>query len=231
MSEIVERLKWHLYKRLILKHKVRGFNAHPLTFVCPKSTFDEYSHVMKNSKVIKSNIGRFSRISGGTVNYTDVGKFCAVAARTFVGGGGNHPLDQVSFHSIFYKASKYQHPKMRFVHEDIYNDAPEKVIIENDVWIGSDCFIKPGITISNGAVVASGSVVTKNVPPYAIVGGVPAKVIRYRHSPELINLLISSQWWDWPVDKLKVITNNFDKDRPLTVERFNTILIQASKLD
>jgi acetyltransferase-like isoleucine patch superfamily enzyme len=231
MSVFFEKLQWHFYRRFSMQKKVLGFNAHPFTFVCPKSTFSEFSHVMKNSTVINSEVGRFSRVSGGCLNYVSLGNFSAVAVRTFAGGGGEHPLDQVSFHSIFYKASRYQHPNMMFVNEDIYDDTPKKIIIENDVWVGSDCFIKPGVTIGNGAVIASGSAVVKDVPPYAIVGGVPAKVIKYRHSPELIELLISSEWWNWPIEKLKIITKNFDQDESLTVERFNEILLQASELD
>jgi chloramphenicol O-acetyltransferase type B len=231
MSELVEKMQWHLFKRAMMQKKVLGFNAHPFTFACPKSQFGEYSQLLKEAKIINSEIGRFTRVRGSTLSNAVVGDFSGIASRTFIGGGGEHPLDQVSFHSVFYKSSKYHYPNMRFVKEDIYNDKIKKVIIQNDVWVGSDCFIKPGVTIGNGAVIASGSVVVKDVPAYAIVGGVPAKVIKYRHTPELIELLVGSGWWHWPIDKLKVISKNFDQNKSLTVDKFNEILQQASEFD
>ena len=89
---------------------------------------------------------------------------------------------------------------------------PEKTdfIIENDVWIGNDVSIKPGVTIGNGAVVAAHAVVTKDVPPYAIVGGVPAKIIKYRFPPEVISELLKLKWWEYSTedfDGLKVDTD------------------------
>ena len=71
-------------------------------------------------------------------------------------------------------------------------------IIENDVWIASNAVIKQGVTVHNGAVIGAGAVVVKDVPPYAIVGGVPAKIIRYRFSPEVTQLIEESKWWDYP---------------------------------
>jgi acetyltransferase-like isoleucine patch superfamily enzyme len=230
MSEIVDVVKWRLYRRLIAEKSVKGFYAHPLSFVCPKSIFSEYTQVRKNGVMKKSSLGRFSRISGGVINTTEVGNFSDIAVRSYVGGGGEHPIDQVSFNSIFYKACKKQYPKLRLVESDLFDDKLKKVIIGHDVWIGSDCFIKPGVIIGNGAVVASGSVVVKDVPPYAVVGGVPAKIIKYRHNEELRNMLQLSEWWDWSIDKLKIIADNFDQESSLTVEKFNKILIEANGL-
>lgn len=79
----------------------------------------------------------------------------------------------------------------------------DPVIIGNDVWIGANAIIMRGVTIGDGAIVAAGAIVTKDVPPYAIVGGIPAKVIRYRFDESLIQRLLASQWWRWAPDTLR----------------------------
>lgn len=78
-----------------------------------------------------------------------------------------------------------------------------KVRIGNDVWIGANAVILPGVTVGDGAVIAAGAVVTKDVKPYSIVGGVPAKLIKYRFEPWQIELLLKLKWWDWPLEKIK----------------------------
>lgn len=91
-----------------------------------------------------------------------------------------------------------------------------QIIIQNDVWIGHNCTIMPGVIIHNGAVVAANSHVVKDVPPYAIVGGNPAKVIKYRFSKELIDKLLTIQWWNWSNDEIKNNINYFNED----IEKF-----------
>jgi virginiamycin A acetyltransferase len=87
-----------------------------------------------------------------------------------------------------------------------------QIIIQNDVWIGHKCTIMPGVIIHNGAVVAANSHVVKDVPPYAIVGGNPAKVIKYRFSQELIDKLLTIQWWNWTNDEIKNNIKYFNED-------------------
>jgi acetyltransferase-like isoleucine patch superfamily enzyme len=223
-----DSLKWFLFGRNNMKQKVKGFHAHWNTSVSTCSNFGEYAHLLNGASVASSTVGRFSRINGAVICGVSVGAFSAIGQRSFVGGGGDHPLDQISHHSLFYSPNKQQHPHLNLAKEDKYIGGMKKTIIGNDVWIGSDVTVKHGITIGDGAVVATGAAVVKDVPPYAIVGGVPAKVIKYRHSPELRAALIESQWWCWPVAALQIISDEFDRDTPLTLDKFKQVKEKAS---
>ncbi|WP_157277721.1 CatB-related O-acetyltransferase [Paenibacillus taiwanensis] len=124
-----------------------------------------------------------------------IGKFCSIASRVTIMLGGEHNVDWVStypFNPIFPQAQAYLgHPKTK-----------GNVIIGHDVWLGIDSYILSGVTIGNGAVVSARSLVTKDVPPYAIVGGNPARIIRYRFSDEQIEELEAIAWWNWPLHRI-----------------------------
>ena len=149
-------------------------------------------------------------INFGESNVLKVGKFCSIAPNVVVYTGGNHRTDWVTTYPFGH------------VHKNIFNTFDGKghpksngdVIIGNDVWIGSNTTIMSGITVGDGAVIANNSHVVKNVEPYSIVGGNPAKLIRYRFSAEQIQKLLELKWWNWSVEKINVNThllcsNNF----------------------
>ena len=134
-----------------------------------------------------------------------IGKFCAIARGTkFIMNGANHKLSGISTYpfQIFGGGWEKVMPKT--------GDLPFKgdTIIGNDVWIGYGALIMPGVSIGNGAIVSSRAVVVSDVPPYAVVGGNPAKIIKRRFEPEVVALLNEIAWWDWPIGK---VTRHLDK--------------------
>lgn len=128
-----------------------------------------------------------------------IGKFCALAAGvTFIMNGGNHRLSGVST----YPFAIFGHGWTQGFPGEFDFPAKGDTVIGHDVWIGYDSLIMPGVHIGDGAVVATRSVVTGDIPPYAIVGGNPGRIIRWRFDAATIARLLEIRWWDWPIDKI-----------------------------
>lgn len=140
----------------------------------------------------------------------EIGSFCSINKDANI-GPINHPLSYISTNPILYRTILEASGEEMIpgvlnpgsgVDTFLVNGSKE-IIIKNDVWIGTNTLIMPGVTIGNGAIIAGGAVVTKDVPDYAIVGGVPAKVIKYRFTKEEIKKLLTIKWWEWPIEKIK----------------------------
>lgn len=128
-----------------------------------------------------------------------IGKFCAIAKGIeFVMNGANHRMKSVSTYPFNIMGGGWEK------YTPTINDLPFKgdTVVGNDVWIGQNVTVMPGVHIGDGAIIAADSVVTKNIPPYCIAGGNPCKVIRQRFDDELISYLINLKWWDWSADKI-----------------------------
>lgn len=175
---------------------------------------EEFCHIGENCKVYATRIGFGSGISRDSImdsvlmgRYTTLGPDVKVVS-------GQHPTSKIaSTHPAFYSARGQM--GFTYVDKTIFNEtrfAKEqyKVVIGNDVWIGSYTRIMEGVTIGDGAVVAAGAMVTKDVPPYAIVGGVPAKIIKYRFDEETIKKLLKLKWWDKGLAWIKEHADDFD---------------------
>ncbi|MBQ9469257.1 MAG: CatB-related O-acetyltransferase [Clostridia bacterium] len=164
-------------------------------------TIDKKANIGHGAQMVHTTVGRYTYCGNGvTAVHAEIGSFCSIAGNTTIGGGG-HPLGMVSTSPVFYGG--------RNVFRTNFADTPyepyKKTVIGHDVWIGARCLIKGGVTIGTGAVVGMGSVVTKDVPPYMIVAGNPAKPIRMRFDEETVKALTDSRWWELPEKTLRAL--------------------------
>lgn len=170
------------------------------------SVLDESVLLVSPYSISDSKIGKGSYISkNSTVSMTNIGKFCSIGPN-FLSGWGVHPLEGISTSPVFYSTLKQN--GMTFCSKDKIVERKE-INIGNDVFIGMNVTILDGATIGDGAVIAAGAVVTCDVEPYAVVGGVPAKHIKYRFKDEQIKDLLKISWWDWDSEKLKDVEKMF----------------------
>ena len=200
--------------RYILKNIYYLFNFiyYSLTFtkskfhllsIFRKSNFGAYTIVSSNCEIVNTFIDKFTYVSKNTtILNSDIGKFCSIASGVKI-NLPNHPIDFISTHPIFYSKNYNKYNKIsnsKFIES-------YRVDIGNDVWIGENSIILSGVKIGNGAIIAAGAVVNRDVPDYAVVGGVPAKLIKYRFTEEEISILLNNKWWDWSINN---ILNNID---------------------
>jgi acetyltransferase-like isoleucine patch superfamily enzyme len=164
------------------------------------SSLGEHVTVYQNCSLSDVAVERFSYIAGNSVlSMVQLGSFCSIGPELICGLGG-HPTHFVSTNPVFFSALRQC--GISFSDKDYFEERRE-TIIGNDVWIGARVSIKDGVRIGNGAIVAAGSVVVKDVPDCAVVGGVPAKLIRWRFPPSIIEKLLQIKWWDWPEEALR----------------------------
>jgi acetyltransferase-like isoleucine patch superfamily enzyme len=135
--------------------------------------------------------------------HTTIGRFCSIASGVRA-MNRNHPMSFKSMHAFFYN------PRLGYTEKDLVEYTP--LVIGSDVWIGSNALILPGVrSIGHGAVIAAGAVVNKQIPPYAVVVGNPARVVRYRFSPPVIEKLLASCWWERPIEEIRQDLGDFTR--------------------
>lgn len=183
--------------------------------------------IHSDCEITNSQLGRFVEIGKGTrlnnahfgdYSYCDrsadianarIGKFANIAAFVRI-GPTDHPMNQASLHHFLYRSSDYFDDAG--VDEDFFAHRQSRLAqIGHDTWIGHNAVIRPEVTIGDGAIVASSSVVTKDVAAYQIVAGIPAKPIRDRFAPEIAERIQALAWWDWDHQTLRDRLNDFRK--------------------
>lgn len=190
----------------LLNFPLRLFSkVSPLTLI-KGSKLSKKCSILSGTRFYNSSIDDYSYIGRGCfIEHTKIGKFCSIADKCNI-GLASHPISWVSTSPVFCSGKN--------VLKANFADAPYKTIkntiIENDVWIGMNACIMAGVNIGTGAIIGAGAIVTKDVEPYAIVGGNPAKLIRFRFDESQVQYLLKTKWWDWGEDKLRSESKLFD---------------------
>lgn len=160
-----------------------------------------YTEIAAACHISETEMGDYSYIErGGQVWCATIGKFANIAACVRI-NATNHPMDRASLHHFTYRAGDYWEgagDEAAFFAER----RAKRVVIGHDVWIGHGATLLPGVVVGNGAVIGAGAVVSRDVAPYTIVGGVPARLIRERFPSEIGDRMDRLAWWDWPHETL-----------------------------
>lgn len=194
---------------------LRLFSKISIFAIIQNSKIDKNSAISSGVKFYRSSIDKYSYVGRNAfIIDTEIGKFCSIAPGCNIGGTG-HPIDWVSTSSVFHKWDNILKKNFSRHEYEIFS----KTKIGNDVWIATNSMIKAGVTISDGAIIGMGSVVTKNVGPYEIWAGNPAKLIKKRFDEDKIKILLEMKWWNLEDDDLTKKARYFN-NIDLLIENF-----------
>jgi phosphonate metabolism protein (transferase hexapeptide repeat family) len=195
---------------LLLSHKKLGEQPTiDASCLIHRSRLGAWTDIGPRCTISESSLDDYTYAAGdASIIYAQVGKFCSIASHVRI-NPGNHPMHRVMQHHLTYRRMEYGFDEAD--DEEFFSwRRAHQCVIGHDVWLGHAAVVMPGVHIGTGAVVGSQAVVTRDVAPYQVVVGVPAKPIRTRFAPEVIEKLLAISWWDW--------------DRPTLEERFQDFL-------
>ena len=184
-----------------------------------KSSFTKFTHILRGARLNNAHIGKYSRV-GVNCKLTNVtvGNFSCIGADCVV-GVGQHPTNYLTYHSIFYKQGNWGWHDDWIKYPKGFQEQAH-ITIGNNVWIGQKVVIMDGVTIGDNSIVATGAIVTKDVPPYSIVGGVPAKVIKTLFNDDMRKRLDEIQWWNLEDNEITKVIDLFHIPNP-SIEDLN----------
>ena len=197
-----------------MKRLLQTPNIHP-TAAVTQCRLGEWTEVAAGTSILESSIGDYSYVMEHChITYSEIGKFVNIAARAAI-NPNNHPMWRASQHHFSYRSAMYG---LGEDDQEIFDwRRSHKVVLGHDVWIGHGATVLPGNRVGIGSVVAAGAVVTKDVPPYTVVAGVPARFVRERFPQSVQEALLSIRWWHWSREKLRRALPDF---RQLNVQEF-----------
>ncbi|MBP0902468.1 CatB-related O-acetyltransferase [Mariniflexile gromovii] len=200
----------------ILLWRILGFDYQTLLRKTDYVLLKDDSYTSKGNRTYDNG----ARVWRWTNSLLTIGNYCSIAHNVnFIMDEGFHNASKITnfplIDNLFKNELTLPNGRLK---KDVLNEVKQKqgITIGNDVWIGMGAYIMPGVIIGNGATIGSNSVVTKNVPDYAIVAGSPAKIIKLKHDEEIIKKLNEIAWWDWNVDTIKERIEDFN----LSIEHF-----------
>jgi acetyltransferase-like isoleucine patch superfamily enzyme len=197
--------KYHFFR---LKKRYPSAIIYNEVVVDRGSNLDEYAVLFNGVRLQNSQIGRFSYVQkNSNITNSDIGSFCSIGPEVSI-GLINHPTTFVTTSPVFYDASQ---PLPYFFTEQTIVDSSreDRTFIGADVWIGHGAKIIAGVRVGVGAIIAAGATVVNNVEPYSVVGGVPARHIKFRFNANVIEDLLNSKWWEFSEHKLKFLAPYF----------------------
>ena len=209
LKNLINKLNSFLFSKFLYKNTKILFPS----FIGPDVILEGHNFIGRFCHIKRSKIGKYSYIGNSCeFSNTNIGSFCSISNNVKIVIGSHPSSDWVSTHPLFYSTTTYV--GKGFLKEnrfEEYRKTPNGYICEigHDVWIGASVNILQGVSIGDGAIIGTNSLVTKDIPPYSIAVGIPARIIRKRFKEDDIELLESLQWWNWEKDRIKYFARYF----------------------